>query len=227
MSLLAIIPARGGSKGIPRKNIKMLAGKPLIGWTIDVAKQVKNIDRVVVSTEDAEIASIASQLGADVPFLRPINLSDDATPSIAPVLYTLEQLVDYEWVMLLQPTSPLRSVTDIENLLALCKKHEAPAAVSVCEVSQHPSWMYQRSRAGYLQPLVSEHLRIDNRQSLPPVYVLNGSIYLARTEWLRKQQKFVSSDTLGYVMPPERSADIDTPFDWLWVEYLIERTYGK
>ncbi len=227
MSLLAIIPARGGSKGIPRKNIKMLAGKPLIGWTIDVAKQVKNIDRVVVSTEDAEIASIASQLGADVPFLRPINLSDDATPSIAPVLYTLEQLVDYEWVMLLQPTSPLRSVTDIENLLALCKKHEAPAAVSVCEVSQHPSWMYQRSSAGYLHPLVSEHLRIDNRQSLPPVYVLNGSIYLARTEWLRKQQKFVSSDTLGYVMPPERSADIDTPFDWLWVEYLIERTYDE
>ena len=227
MSLLAIIPARGGSKGIPRKNIKVLAGKPLIGWTIDVAKQVKNIDRIVVSTEDAEIASIACQLGAEVPFLRPVNLSNDDTPSIAPVLHTLDRLVDYEWVMLLQPTSPLRSVTDIENLLAFCKKRDAPAAVSVCEVSQHPSWMYQRSSSGYLQPLVSEHPKIDNRQSLPSVYVLNGSIYLARTEWLRERQKFVSSDTLGYVMPPERSADIDTPLDWLWVEYLIKRTYDE
>ncbi len=108
MRILAIIPARGGSKGIPRKNIKPLAGKPLIGWTIDIAKRVKSIDRIVVSTEDAEIASIATKLGADVPFLRPVELSTDDTPSIAPVLHALEILQDYEWVMLLQPTSPLR-----------------------------------------------------------------------------------------------------------------------
>jgi CMP-N,N'-diacetyllegionaminic acid synthase len=227
MRILAIIPARGGSKGIPRKNIKPLAGKPLIGWTIDIAKRVKSIDRIVVSTEDAEIASIATKLGADVPFLRPVELSTDDTPSIAPVLHALEILQDYEWVMLLQPTSPLRSLEDIENLLAFCEERGAPAAVSVCEVSQHPSWMYRRDTMGYLQPLVTNDPKIYNRQSLPPAYMLNGSIYLARTDWLRERCEFIGPDTLGYVMPPERSVDIDTTIDWLWSEFLIEKLYDR
>jgi CMP-N,N'-diacetyllegionaminic acid synthase len=227
MRILAIIPARGGSKGIPRKNIKPLAGKPLIGWTIDIAKRVKSIDRIVVSTEDTEIASIATQLGADVPFLRPVHLSADDAPSIGAVLHALEILKGYEWVMLLQPTSPLRSLEDIENLLVFCEERGAPAAVSVCEVNQHPSWMYRRDTMGYLQPLVTNSPKIYNRQSLPPTYTLNGSIYLARTDWLRERCEFISPDTLGYVMPPERSVDIDTTLDWLWSEFLIEKLYDR
>ena len=139
MSVLAIISARGGSKGIPRKNIKPLAGKPLISWTIDVAKQATCIDRLVVSTDDEEIASVARDLGVDVPFMRPAELAADETPGMAPVLHAISQLPDYEWVLLLQPTSPLRSAEDIDGIWQFCQEQGAPSAVSVCEVVKLPA----------------------------------------------------------------------------------------
>lgn len=225
MKLLALITARGGSKGVPRKNIKPLCGKPLIGWSIDAAKKSAFVERVVVSTEDEEIAAIATHLGADVPFMRPAAFSADDTPSIDTVMHALGQLPEFDWVLLLQPTSPLRTTEDIDGIVRFCIEHEAPSAVSVCEVDKHPYYMYQRDESERLQPLIPQKPDISRRQELPQTYALNGALYLARVDWLMEQQSFVGSETLGYVMSPESSADIDTPLDWCWVEFLIEQGY--
>lgn len=221
MALIGLIAARGGSKGIPRKNIKSLAGKPLIGWTIDGAKQASCIDRIVVTTEDEEIAAVARELGAEVPFMRPAELAKDETPGIAPVLHAIEQLPDFEWVLLLQPTSPLRTHTDIEAIWQLCQSSGAPSAVSITEVSKHPFWMYAQDDQARLRPFISGRPDITRRQGLPAAYALNGALYLAKTEWLLQQGGFIGPETIGYVMPPERSADLDTEQDWRWVEFLI------
>ena len=223
MKLLALIPARGGSKGICRKNIKPLAGKPLLGWTIDTARQAGSVDRIVVSTEDDEIAAIARDLGAEVPFMRPEALSLDDTPGVEPVIHALEQLLEVDWVLLLQPTSPLRSVEDIEGIVRLCLDRDAPSAVSVTAVNKHPYWMYHCNKQGHLQPVIPDQPEITRRQDLPSAHILNGALYLAQRDWLLEQRRFVGPGTLGYIMPQERSVDLDTARDWDWVEFLIER----
>jgi len=227
VKVLAVIPARGGSKGIPRKNIKKLGGKPLIAWTIEAALKAPSINRVIVSTDDEEIAAVAEQFGAEVPFKRPIAIARDDTPGLDPVLHAIENSPDSDWVLLLQPTSPLRSVDDIEGIIKLCQEKGALSAVSVAEVGKHPFWMYQRSSDMRLQPLIPNRGEITRRQDLPSVYVLNGALYLARPDWLIENQGFIGPETLGYVMPVERSVDLDTPLDWLWVEYLIERLHER
>jgi N-acylneuraminate cytidylyltransferase len=223
MKLLALIPARGGSKGICRKNTKPLAGKPLLGWTIDTARQAGSVDRIVVSTEDDEIAAIARDLGAEVPFMRPAALSLDDTPGIEPVIHALEQLPEFDWVLLLQPTSPLRSIEDIEGIVRLCLDRDAPSAVSVTAVNKHPYWMYQRDEKDRLSPMIPEQPAVTRRQDLPLAYALNGALYLARRDWLLENRHFVGPDTLGFIMPQGRSVDLDTPRDWDWIEFLIER----
>ena len=222
MSLLALIPARGGSKGIVRKNIKMLLGKPLINWTIDVAKQAKCIDRIVVSTDDSEISKISKKCGAEVPFLRPAELATDEAPGIAPVLHALEQMPGFDWLLLLQPTSPLRIVSDIEGIFKFCKDHNASSAVSVSEVNKHPYWMYHRDETFHLSPLISNRPEITRRQNLPSVYSLNGAMYLAKVKWILEHRSFIGSETLGFVMPPDRSIDLDTLFDWNIVEQILK-----
>jgi CMP-N,N'-diacetyllegionaminic acid synthase len=226
MNLLAIIPARGGSKGIVRKNIKPLLGKPLVGWTIEEAKRASCIERLVISTDDQEIAEVAREFGVDVPFMRPAEFSTDEAPGMAPLLHALSQLPGYDWVLLLQPTSPLRSAVDIDGIWQFCQERGAPSAVSVCEVAQHPYWMYQRDTDNRLSPFMQKSANISRRQDLPPAFVLNGALYLARTDWLLRRGDFVGPDTLGYVMPPERSVDIDTPQDWRWVEHLMRESGG-
>lgn len=225
MRLLALIPARGGSKGIPRKNIKLLAGKPLLEWTIDAARQANFVDHIVVSTEDPEIASVARDLGADVPFLRPDAFSADDTPGIVPVIHALESLPEFDWVLLLQPTSPLRSVEDIDGIVTLCIERKALSAVSVAAVDKHPYWMYRCDDLGRLEPLIAEQPIVTQRQDLPPAYALNGALYLAQRDWLLERRRFVGPETLAYVMPRMRSVDLDTPLDWVWVEYLIEHKH--
>ena len=221
MKILAIIPARGGSKGIPRKNIKPLAGKPLIAWTIEPALKAQGIDRVIVSTEDEKIALVAKKFGAEIPFMRPLALAQDDTPGIAPVLHAIEQLPDYDWVLLLQPTSPLRSVEDIEGIIQFCRDEAAPSAVSVTQAGKHPFWMYQRDDQNRLKPLIPNRPEITRRQDLPAAYALNGALYLARTDWLIQNQGFIGSETLGYVMPEERSLDLDTALDWRVTDLLM------
>ena len=221
MATFALIPARGGSKGIPRKNIREIAGKPLIAWTIQAARAAAGIDAVVVSTEDAEIAAVAREWGAQVPFMRPPELAADETPGIAPVLHAIDLLPSYEAVLLLQATSPLRTTADIDGILALASESGAPAVVSVCEPEDHPNWMYRLGAGSRLEPLLPAPAAA-RRQDLPPVYALNGAMYFARTPWLRETCGFLGDDTRGYPMPPERSVDIDTPLDWRVAEMLLK-----
>ena len=220
MTLLALIPARGGSKGIPGKNIRQLADKPLIAHTIQAALAVPELGRVVVSTDDPAIAEVAQQWGAEVPFLRPPELADDDTPGIAPVLHALEQLADASQVLLLQPTSPLRSSRDIEGILAFQRKYQSRAVVSVCETSKHPQWSFRLEASGKLIPFVTPSAA-SCRQQLEPAFALNGAMYLCDRTWLQNHGSFIGPETLGYPMPPERSVDIDTPLDWLWAETLL------
>lgn len=211
--VLAIIPARGGSKGVPRKNIREVAGKPLIAWTIEEAKKSKYIDRLILSSEDAEIIRVGQSWGCEAPFVRPEALAQDDTPGIDPVLHAMELLPEYDLVVLLQTTSPLRSVADIDGCIALCITKNAPASVSVTEAEQSPYWMFRVNGDGRMQPLIEGGPAYARRQDLPVAYVLNGAIYVAQRNWLAEHKTFVTQETLGYVMPQDRSLDIDTELD--------------
>lgn len=221
MTILGLIPARGGSKGIPRKNIKLMAGKPLIVWTIEAAMRCRRLDAVVVSTDDDEIAAVARHAGAQVPFMRPAALAMDTTPGLDPVLHALDSLPGHDAVLLLQPTSPLRSASDIDACLDMALSRDAPSVVSVCQVDSHPLWVFRMDGNDGLQRYLSDAPPA-RRQDLPSAYALNGAMYYARTAWLREHRAFVGPGTLGLAMPPERSVDVDTAFDWRVAEMLLK-----
>lgn len=221
-SVLAIIPARGGSKGVPRKNIRPLAGKPLIAWTIAEAKKSRYIDRLVLSSDDQEIIGVAREWGCEAPFARPAELARDDTPGIEPVLHALGELPGYDYVVLLQPTSPLRTVADIDGTLELCLARGARACVSVTEPDKSPYWMFSRDNDGRLRPLIDTDEIAARRQDLPPAYALNGAVYVAEAGWLVESRSFLTAETLGYDMPKERAADIDTELDFAIAELLLE-----
>lgn len=226
--VLALIPARGGSKGLPRKNVLIAGGKPLLAWTVDEAISAECVDRVVLSSDDHEIMDAARAAGCEVPFCRPAHLASDVSTSIDVVLHALDQLPAYEYVVLLQPTSPMRIAADIDSAFELMLQSGAPSCVSVCEADQSPYWMYRVEVCNKLQRLLSEVDGITRRQDLPPVYVLNGAIYIARTDWLRENKSFISEVTVAYVMPKERSLDIDTAQDFELFRSRIEgETYSN
>lgn len=212
--VLALVTARGGSKGLPRKNVLPAGGRPLIAWTIGAATGAEFVSRVAVSTDDDEIMEAARAWGADVPFQRPPALASDTAASIDVVLHALEQLPGYDYVVLLQPTSPLRTAADIDAALRLAEASGAPACVSVCEAAQSPYWMYRLDGDGRLASLLESPVTASRRQDLPPVYVLNGAIYVARVDWLRETRSFLGTGCIAYPMPVERSLDIDTPEDF-------------
>ncbi|MFH2135435.1 MAG: acylneuraminate cytidylyltransferase family protein [Pseudomonadota bacterium] len=226
-SVLAIIPARGGSKGVPRKNIREVAGSPLIAWTIEEAKKSKYIDRLILSSDDEEIIEIAKSLGCEVPFVRPSELAQDETPGIAPVLHAIDNLLGYEIVVLLQATSPLRSVADIDGCLEFCIAKDVNACVSVTHAEESPYWMYTVGAEGSLHPLLATDQQITRRQDLPQAYVLNGAVYVAHCDWLRKNKSFMAEETAGFVMPQERSLDIDTEMDLEYFKLLKEAAHEK
>lgn len=223
MKTIGLIPARGGSKGIPGKNIKPIAGKPLIAWTIEAALRSALLDAVVVSTDDAEIAAVARQAGAMVPFLRPAALAQDSTPGIDPVLHALGLLPEFTDVLLLQPTSPLRSTGDIDACLQLAKNRQARSVVSVSEPDTHPYWTYRLGDDQSLQRFV-DAAPVARRQDLPPVFALNGALYYAQSDWLRQSKRLVGAETVAYVMPRERSVDIDNLLDWRLAELLLKES---
>lgn len=222
MTLLALIPARGGSKGIPRKNIRSFCGKPLLQWSIEAALESPYVDLVVVSTDDVEIAEIARANGAEVPFLRPAHLATDTAPGIATALHALDQLPLVNDILLLQPTSPLRKSFDINAIIEMRHIAGRESAVSLSLSSKHPAWMYSLAEDKRLTRLLVTD-GADCRQQLPPTYVLNGALYLATRDFLFTQKSFISEETIGYVMPEHRSVDIDTPMDWLWAEFQMEQ----
>jgi CMP-N,N'-diacetyllegionaminic acid synthase len=220
--VLAVITARGGSKGVPRKNVRMLGGRPLIAWTIAAAKAARSVDRTILSSEDAEIIGLAKQWDCDVPFTRPAELARDETAGIEPVLHALDALPEkYDYIVLLQPTSPLRTGGDIDGCIAHCHDNQAPACVSVTEPDKSPWWMYTVDGAGRMHPLLGRE-RFDRRQDLPQVYALNGAVYAAQCRWLKDTRTFVTAETVAYVMPRERSVDIDTELDLKICELLLQ-----
>jgi len=219
---LALIPARGGSKGLPRKNIALLLGKPLIAWTIEAARACALIDRVVVTTEAEEIAAVAREWGAEAPFMRPAELAADDVPGIHALVHAVEWLQEHQdyhadYVMSLVATSPLRTAEDIGAAIRLAEAHHADVVSSVHPAQEHPYWAQRITPDGWLVPFLDIQPASTQRQKLPPVYALNGAIWLARTEVLM-QHLGVSERTYGYVIPAERALDIDTA----WHLYLAE-----
>lgn len=212
--LLALVVARGGSKGLPRKNVMVAGGRPLIAWTIAAAQAAREVDRVVLSSDDEEIMEVARMWGCDVPFKRPADLATDEATSMDVVRHALTALPGYDYVALLQPTSPLRTAADIDAAYDLMRTRQAPSCVSVSEVEQSPYWMYRVSENDRLVGLLSPLKGVSRRQDLPVVYALNGAIYLARVDWLLAQGSFVGEGTIGYQMPRDRSIDIDTADDF-------------
>lgn len=222
-NFLFIIPARGGSKGVLRKNIRDLAGKPLIAWTIEEAKKSKFADRIILSSEDAEIIQVAKHYGCEVPFIRPKELAQDCTPGIDIVLHAIEQCPGYEYVVLLQPTSPLRTVDDIDGCIQFFLDNHADSSVTLKEVDESPYWMYTKNDEGQLTNLIKQDLLITRRQDLPKVYALNGAVYVAKTEFIKTHKSFLTESTSGYVMPKERSYDIDTMKDFRICEEILNK----
>lgn len=219
-SVLAVIPARGGSKGVPRKNIRELAGKPLIAWTIEEAKKSKYIDRLILSSEDEEIIDVAKKWGCEVPFVRPKELAQDETPGIEPVLHAVNMLTGYDYVVLLQPTSPLRNSEDIDGSIEMCLYKQALSCVSVTEVDKNPYWMYFLNAKNHMEPVINNSRNYKNRQEIPRIYALNGSVYISNIEQLIAVKSFVESKTIAYPMPKIRSVDIDDEVDFQVAEYL-------
>ena len=226
-SVLAIIPARGGSKGIQRKNIRDLCGKPLIAWTIDEAKKSKYIDKLILSSEDDEIISIAKKYGCEVPFVRTKNLAEDDTPWIVTVLHAIEMLDNYQYIVLLQPTSPLRTVDDIDGCIEYCITRQANACVTICEANHSPYWMYNLGEDKKMLPILQVKDNFYRRQALPTVYQLNGAVYISEKNYLIEKKKFVTDETIGYVMPQNRSVDIDNEMDFKIVENILSFQAGK
>ena len=229
MKTLAIIPARGGSKGLPGKNILPLNGKPLIAYTIEAARNASSINRIIVSTDDDAIAAVARDSGAEAPFLRPSSLSDDTTSGVDACLHALKYAnnsLDYypELVVYLQPTSPMRSAADIDAAVKLLRDTDADSVVSVKAVTEHPQWMKKMDGEQRISSLFEELEITTARQNLEKSYLLNGAIYLSTTEALLKHRNFYGADTRGYLMPEERSIDIDTLNDFLMAQALIAHT---
>jgi len=223
---IGIIPARGGSKGIPRKNIKLLADKPLIAWTIETALDSHVLDRIIVSTEDEQIAKVSREWGAEVPFLRPARLAEDSSPTIDVVLHALDYMELKEnfyanYVLLLQPTSPLRTSQDIDNAQQMASRHNADAVVSICMANPHPYLAKRLIADGTIADFIPQKTVYTRRQELPPAYALNGAIYLNRRSSLLQEKTFLPVGTYGYIMPEEHSIDIDNPWDFHLADLIL------
>ena len=221
--ILGLITARGGSKGVVRKNIRDVAGKPLIAWTIEMARKSLYIDRLIISSEDEEIIRIAQEWGCEAPFVRPQQLALDNTPGIEPVLHAIEQIPGYDYVVLLQPTSPLRITEDIDACIERCLSQSANACVSVTEPDKSPYWMYTLDPEYRMRPLLAENHQISRRQDLPQTVALNGAVYVANCNWLLKEKSFVTQETIAYQMPKDRSMDVDTEIDLLIAEIMLKQ----
>lgn len=229
-NILAVIPARGGSKGVPRKNIRVVCGKPLIAYTIETALAAEHLfRRILVSTDDPEIAQLSRSYGAEVPFLRPADLANDKAPMIPVLQHAVrfaeqDDNIQFDWVCLLQPTEPFRTVEDIEQALSLAQTSECDSVISVVQVlSVHPILM-KRIHAGCLVPYCIDEPEGTRRQDYqPPAYMRNGAIYLTRRDVLMKRSSIWGDVIRPYIMPPERSVGVDSELDLKLVELLMRK----
>jgi CMP-N-acetylneuraminic acid synthetase len=229
MRILAVIPARGGSKGVPRKNVAIVAGKPLIAYSIAEALKVERFTDLIVSTNDEEIASIARGCGAEVPFMRPAELAGDRTPSLPVMQHAVEQMeglrgTTYDIVVMLQPTTPLRTAVDIDAALDLMAATGCDSVVSLVDVGgNHPFRMKRLIGDRVVNYVEQDGEDMRPRQELPTVYIRSGSVYASRRAVVMEDETLVGADCRGYVIEPERAINIDTMNDLRVAEILIVR----
>ena len=226
MGNIAVITARSGSKGLKDKNIKLLNGKPLMAYTIEAAKQSGCFACIHVSTDSEEYATIARKYGAEVPFLRDSRLASDTTGSWEVVRAVIDKYgqngMRFEKAMLLQPTSPLRTAEDIKNAFTLMADKNADTVVGVCEMDHSPLWSNTLPKDGNMSGFKSKTFLM-SRQQLPVYYRINGAVYLVNVDYLMKEGELYGKDSYAYIMPKERSIDIDSLFDLLLVETYIRQ----
>jgi CMP-N,N'-diacetyllegionaminic acid synthase len=231
MRVLGVIPARGGSKAIPGKNIADLAGRPLIAWTA-AAAHGSGLTRTVLSTDDERIAAVGREVGLDVPFSRPAELATDSASSIDVALHALDAVTQagdapYDAVMLLQPTTPFRTTEDIDAAIALLGASGADSVISVVDVGgHHPARMKRLDGDRLVDPPYAEAVENQPRQELEPLFIRNGAIYLTRVAVLRTRS-FRGSDARALVMPSERSVNIDVPLDLLLARAIATSTVDR
>ncbi|RKL69100.1 acylneuraminate cytidylyltransferase [Salipaludibacillus neizhouensis] len=222
--ILGIIPARGGSKRLPNKNVSSLNGKPLIEYSILTANNSTHINRVVVSTENKEIAHISRNAGADIPFLRPSELAEDNSNVIDTCLHLLKELKQSELyvpdiIILLQPTSPLRSSDHIDEAIELLLKEKADTVLSVSPLEYALNTLMKVNTSGCMTP----YLANNSFNKTDQIYRLNGAIYVVRVQTIIENKSFSSSHSIPYIMPLDKSVDIDTAFDFQLVSFLMKK----
>ncbi len=227
--ILGIITARGGSRGIPGKNIKILGKKPLIAYTIETALLSSLMDDVIVSTEDKNIADIARSFGAEVPFYRPLELATDTAGHLEVVAHALDFMEGvkgkkYDYVVILQPTSPFRKVEDIDETIKKVIKHKADSAFSMYEIepSYHPIKIKKMEGDKVLPCAFEEQIGL-RRQDLPVAYKRSGAVYVTRRDLVVEEKKLFGDNLVGHVVPRDRSIDIDTEIDWLVAEHMYQK----
>ncbi|MFY9101297.1 acylneuraminate cytidylyltransferase family protein [Aliarcobacter cryaerophilus] len=221
-TFLAIIPARGGSKRLPRKNILDLCGKPLISWSIEAALKSKYISKVVVSSDDEEILNISSNFGADI-IKRPYELANDTATTFDVVKHTIDNFENYDYIVLLQPTSPLRNEKHIDEAIELLEEKQADAIVSVCEMDHSPLWSNTLPKDGNMNNFLRDEVLNKRSQDLEKYYRVNGAVYICKTDKLLENKSFFLKDNIfGYIMDRKSSIDIDEEIDFLFAEKVIE-----
>jgi len=221
-SVLAIIPARGGSKGLPGKNLRPLHGKPLIAWTIEAALGAACVERLIVSSDDPEIIGVCRDLGCEAPFQRPDELATDAALLSDTLTHALSAF-DHgcEYLAVLQPTSPLRRSEDIDGCFDRCIEAGVMTCLSVTDSPKPPYWMFAVDGEHRMTPVMGWEKVNTPRHDLPPTYLLNGAVYIAKIDWFLQHKTLLDASTLAYRMPPERSVDIDTLADFDQAERLM------
>lgn len=225
--VLGVIPARGGSKSVPRKNIALLHGKPLIAYTIQAALDCHSLTQSVVSSEDHEILEIARQYGASVPFVRPAHLATDESPTLPVVQHAVTEMETresqvYDYIVLLQPTTPLRNSNDIDAAVEKLIATGADSVVSVCDVgAYHPARMRLIVDDRLVELPIREPKEMLRRQDLPPVYIRNGAIYAVKRDTVMLENSMIGRVSRPYIMPEERSVNIDSRLDFLLAEILL------
>jgi CMP-N-acetylneuraminic acid synthetase len=226
MRVLGLIPARGGSKGIPNKNIRLLCGKPLLAYTAEAALHAQSLERVILSTDSEAIAKVGEEWGLEVPFMRPANLAKDDTPTLAVVQHAIQWIEAqgqiYDAICLLQPTNPLRTTSDIDACVSLLAQSSADSVISVLSVPSeyNPHWVYFADSEGYLTLTTGEKQPIARRQDLPPAFHRSGSVYITRWSVARDVDLY-GAKVIGYPVTPERHVNIDTQSDWQLAERFI------
>ncbi len=226
MKVLGVIPARGGSKGVKKKNIKPLNGKPLIAYTIEIAA-ASNLSHVIVTTDSEEIAEVSKKHGAKVPFIRPAHLATDSAKAIPVIQHALAEMeerlnITFDAVMMLQPTTPFKTVEDINYALELMEKEDSDSVISVVDVEgHHPARMKFLDGTRLIDPPYCEAYENQPRQELKKMYLRNGAVYLTRREVLMNNS-FKGKDCRALIMPNERSVNIDTELDFKYAEWMLK-----